>query len=235
MALGGFAKPLLGQVFSIDFWKSWQPGEPFPGLGWPALGILASLGVGWCILYGIDRLWLTPLLKHADVANGALEHLYKSWFGSEAGHRVSFLAKRAGGWNIRVFFRYSFGTGIRFRSRAHFPKGVALAGKAWRYPGKFFGLKIPPKLHDDAQAFREYMCKTYGLTRWQANLLSDETARTRWIVCYGIADPAGEFRGVLSVDSELEDALKKIVPPNLKSCVDLLGAVLRAHDHSKTD
>ena len=45
----------------------------------------------------------------------------------------------------------------------------------------------------------------------------------------------GATRGVLSADSVEEDGLKRIEPDKLKVCADLLGAMMHAHDNSKSD
>jgi hypothetical protein len=133
-----------------------------------------------------------------------------------------------------VFYRYCHGTSTQFTSRAYFSKGTAIAGTAWRYPSQWWAIKIPDFNHDVEQ-FRLHMQRELKLTARQANLLSKESADIRWIVCFGIVDPSGNFRGVLSIDSVYEDSLQKINPDSLTACANLLGAILYAHDNSKAE
>lgn len=168
------------------------------------------------------------------MVNAALEHLFIEWFGNTSGHRISFLKKRQFGFHLRVFFRYSHGNSTHFKSRAHFPRGVAVAGSSWKYPSRFAGIEIPD-FGQDVQKFRDFMRQTYKLSWCQTRALSRETAEIRWIVCYGIVDPHGNFRGVLSVDSIDPASYQKIKPETLTACANLLGAMMLAHDFSKPD
>jgi hypothetical protein len=234
LALGHLSKPISDQISSADFLNTWKPGTLPSSLSLPTIVILLKIAAIWLLLVGLDRFWLKPIMQHADMINAALEHLFVEWFGNTPGHRISFLAKRRLGFHLRVFFRYSHGTSTHFKSRAHFPRGVAVAGISWKYPSRFTAIEIPDFGHD-VQAFRNYMRQTYRLSRWQARALSNETAEIRWIVCYGIVDPDGNFRGVLSIDSIDPASLVRIKPETLKACSDLLGAMMLAHDFSKPD
>jgi hypothetical protein len=101
---------------------------------------------------------------------------------------------------------------------------------AWERPSKFVAVLVP-----QSKDFRQFMQEDLRLSRRQTNALSAETLRVRWIVCYGIVDPGGDFRGVLCADSVEENSLKRIEPDKLKVCADLLGAMMHAHDSSKSD
>jgi hypothetical protein len=201
VVLGRVSKGISDQLFSAssEFWNKWQPGQPIPGLPLHTLEIILGVSLAWLLLRCVDEFWLFPILRHADLVNGVLTQLYREWFKDTPGHRISFLARRTWGWNVRVRYRFSHGSSTRFHSHAHFPRGVALAGAAWENPSTFLADVLPQdvKTKDD---FRQYMRTKLRLTERQADLLSGETCRVRWIVCYGIVDPAGDFRGVLSVD-----------------------------------
>jgi hypothetical protein len=232
VAIGHISKPVTDQVLSADYWKNWKPAIP-SSLASPTWKLLVLFIAGWTICLLIDHLWLKPLVRHAEVVNTALQHLYRQWFGEEPGHRISFLAKRRFGRELRVLFRYSHGTSTKFKSKAHFPRGVAVAGISWKYPNRLVAVQIPPTAQTPA-TFRDFMCNTYLLTRRQADCLSDDTANTKWIMCYGIA-PDGEFCGVLSIDSEDANSLSEIKAETLTACANLLGTIITAHDRSGAD
>jgi len=235
LLLGFVSKPISDQIFTPGFFSQWREGkQTITSLAPPTPWILAGLAFAWIGMFLLNEYWLEPRLRHADLVNGALGHLYREWFGHNSGHRISFLAKRRLGFHLRVFFRFSHGNSTHFQSRAHFPIGKAVAGMAWKYPSRFWALQIPATVHGP-QPFRDFMRTEYKLSPRQTNLLSDETTEVRWIICYGIVDPRAEFCGVLCVDSIQANSLQQVKPETLTACANLLGAILLAHDKARTD
>ncbi len=185
--------------------------DGFWGRGMGGLFVLATLI--FFLSKSVQLFWLDPATRNADVILAAMQYLYFSSFGTESGHRITFLAPR---WRnspyTRPLYRWAYGSGDRLKSRARFRRGEGLAGLAWAYPGgkKTFAKQVPEFAGDD-EAFKTFSDGELHIEEPQVKRLSKRTRRLRWMLCYGIVSLAtGRCIGVLSLDSEDPEIVDRI-------------------------
>jgi hypothetical protein len=127
-------------------------------------------------------------------------------FGYEHAARFTLFERDRLRWN-HIVPRYRYGPGEEdpisgaLRSRARFQRGEALAGEAWKSPGKLLLANFPK--FETPEQFRDFYVNRIDIRRDVVGDLSEYMADVRSVICYGLEDANHRFLGVLSIDFEL--------------------------------
>lgn len=219
--LGGVFGDWLGRDHQYVFSRSWD------------LALLVAASVATPILLFV-RVSIIRAEMRAAVIKAVLRHLYHQVFGRASGHRVTFLAQtRPGSHYVRPRYRYAFGQGFYLRSRSRFRRGSAVAGMAWREPGKPFIVRVPEffPAHDKKPRWWRLKRRWWGLytQRWMTESernflefargdlrmserdvrrLGWRTQHQRWLLSY--ATEEGLILSLDSSDSGIEVEIRNI-------------------------